>query len=77
MAQLRAFQVSMLKGAAGDEEWHTLVAPDLRDRLSKGEIKRQLYVLSAIIAISSKGKISVDDDHFSFFFSHLGLFSSL
>lgn len=44
MAQVRAFQVSMLKGPAGDQEWYHLVAPDVRERLSKQEVKRQLCV---------------------------------
>jgi hypothetical protein len=44
MAQVRAFQVSMLKGPAGEQEWYHLVAPDVRERLSNQEVKRQLCV---------------------------------
>lgn len=44
MAQVRAFQVSMLKGPAGEQEWYHLVTPDVRERLSNQEVKRQLYV---------------------------------
>lgn len=41
MAQLRTFQVAMLKPGS-DEEWHQLVGADVRETISKPEIKRQL-----------------------------------
>ena len=44
----------MLKGPAGEQEWHHLVAPDIRERLSKQEVKRQLCVqFSDVLAASN------------------------
>ncbi|KAF8316675.1 Dbl-like domain-containing protein [Clavulina sp. PMI_390] len=49
MAQLRAFQVNMLRGgAAGDKEWHMLVANDVREALPKAEVKRQQAIFELI-----------------------------
>ena len=43
MAQLRTFQISMGKGAPGKWEWHDLVSAEVRQALSKDEMKRQSY----------------------------------
>ena len=41
VAQLWTWQSAMGKGATGKLEWHNLVAEDVRNTLSKTEIKRQ------------------------------------
>jgi hypothetical protein len=41
MAQLRTFQVAMLKPGS-EQEWHQLVSADVRDTIAPKEIKRQL-----------------------------------
>jgi hypothetical protein len=41
VAQLRTFQSAMGKGTPGKWEWHDLVAPEIRQSLSKDEAKRQ------------------------------------
>jgi hypothetical protein len=41
VAQLRAFQTAMGKGAPGKWDWHDLVSPDVRVTFAKQESKRQ------------------------------------
>lgn len=41
VAQLRTFQSAMCRGNSGKLEWHNLVSAEVRDGLSKQEVKRQ------------------------------------
>lgn len=41
VAQLRTFQSAMCRGNSGKLEWHNLVSAEIRDGLSKQEVKRQ------------------------------------
>ena len=41
VAQLRTFQSAMCRGSSGKLEWHNLVSTEIRDGLSKQEVKRQ------------------------------------
>ncbi|KAF8301399.1 hypothetical protein DL93DRAFT_2160894 [Clavulina sp. PMI_390] len=49
MSRLKAFQVNMLRASfAGEEEWHSLVANDIRESLSEGEVRRQEAIFELI-----------------------------
>ena len=48
-AQLQTFQTAMGKGTPGKWDWHDLVAPEIRQSLSKQEAKRQAYVSTIVL----------------------------
>lgn len=41
VAQLRTFQSAMCRGNSAKLEWHNLVSAEVRDGMSKQEVKRQ------------------------------------
>lgn len=41
VAQLQTFQSAMGRGTPGKWEWHDIVAPEIRQTMSKEECKRQ------------------------------------
>jgi hypothetical protein len=57
VAQLRTFQSAMGRGQPGKWEWHDLVSIDLRQGLSKEEMKRQTVIFELI-----KGEMSYVKD---------------
>ncbi|KAG9103502.1 hypothetical protein FRC06_010384 [Ceratobasidium sp. 370] len=48
VAQLRTFQSAMCRGNSGKLEWHNLVSAEVRDGMSKQEVKRQSVIFELI-----------------------------
>ncbi|KAF9038576.1 CNH domain-containing protein [Panaeolus papilionaceus] len=48
IAQLRTFQAAMGKGTPGKWEWHDLVAPEVRAKMTKKQAKRQAVIFELI-----------------------------
>ncbi|EJD48095.1 Dbl-like domain-containing protein [Auricularia subglabra TFB-10046 SS5] len=48
VAQLRTFQSAMGRGPTGKLQWHDLVAPEVRETISKKEAKRQAIIFEVI-----------------------------
>jgi hypothetical protein len=41
VAQLKTFQMAMGRGTPGKWEWHDLAGPEVREKMTKDEMKRQ------------------------------------
>ncbi|KAH8833385.1 CNH domain-containing protein [Flagelloscypha sp. PMI_526] len=48
VAQLKTFQMAMGRGTPGKWEWHDLAGPEVREKMTKDEMKRQAIIFELI-----------------------------